>query len=247
MARIQPVTFPTHGNKRWQRFSSYAFAAQTTIVPLMLTEVRAAASAFPIGFVKHEGNCFPAAILGLDEGANLFVDEQGNWLGAYIPAAFRAWPFSVTYSERGDKLLCVDEDSGLVNDGPDGERFFNEDETPSETLQQISTFLARFTQDRDPSLAACAALEAAGVLQPWSVSVRTDQRQWSLEQFLRVDEDALNKLRTSTLASLHKAGALALAYSQLHSQAQLAVVGRLAGQRLAPAEIPSAAESASGT
>ncbi len=244
MARIQPVTFPTHGNKRWQRFSSYSFAAQSAIAPLMLIEVRSAASAFPIGFVKHEGNCFPAAILGLDEGTNLFVDEQGNWLGAYIPAAFRAWPFSITYTERGDKLLCVDEDSGLVSDGEEGERFFNDDETPSEALQQISSFLAQFSQNRDPSLAACAALEAAGVLQPWTATVRCGERQWSMQEFLRIDEDALNKLRTSTLASLHKAGALALAYSQLHSQAQLAFVGRLAEQRLAQGEPSAAADSA---
>lgn len=233
MANIQPVTFTAHGNKRWQRFSSYAFAAQTTMAPLMLTEVRDAASAFPIGFVKHGGNCFPVAILGLDENVNLFVNDQGEWIGAYVPGAFRVWPFSLVYTERGDKLLCVDEDSGLVSDGPDGERFFEEDETPSKVLQEVTSFIARFSQDRDPSLAACAALEAAGVLQPWSAVVRIEDRQWTMDGFMRIDENALNNLRTSTLASLHKAGALALAYSQLHSVAQLAFLGRLAEQRYA--------------
>lgn len=236
MANIQPVTFKAHGDKHWQRFSSYAFAARSSIVPLMLTETRTAASAFPIGFMKHDGNCFPVAILGLDENSNLFVDSQAQWLGAYIPAAFRAWPFSIAYSELSEKLLCVDDDSGLVIDGPDGERFFNDDGTLSEALQSVSNFLARFSQDRNPSLAACAALEAAGVLQPWTTTIRSDERQWSLEGLLRIDEAALNAVRTSTLASLHKAGALALAYSQLHSVAQLAFVGRLAEQRLAQVE-----------
>lgn len=235
MANIQPVTFTAHGNKRWQRFSSYAFAARTTMAPLMLSEVRSAASAFPIGFVKHQGNCFPAAILGLDENVNLFVNAQGEWIGAYIPGAFRVWPFSLVHSERGEKLLCVDEDSGLVGDGPDGERFFDEDETPSATLQEVSSFIARLAQEREPSLAACAALEAAGVLQPWTSVVRIAERQWSMEGFMRIDENALDKLRTSTLASLHKAGALALAYAQLHSVAQLAFLGQLAEARLAAA------------
>ncbi|NMG56055.1 SapC family protein [Aromatoleum aromaticum] len=236
MANIQPVNFAKHGKKRWQHFSSYAFAARTSVVPLMLTEVRSAASAFPIGFVKHQNNCFPVAILGLEAETNVFVDEQGQWLGAYTPAAFRAWPFSVSYAERGEKLLCVDEDSDLITDGPDGEAFFNEDKTPSEALQGVTRFLARFTQDRDPSLGACSALEAAGLLQPWTAAVRTGSRQWTMDQFLRIDEEALNKLRTSTLASLHKVGAISLAYSQLHSMAHLALVGRLAEQRLPQAD-----------
>ncbi|CAI06985.1 SAPC family protein [Aromatoleum aromaticum EbN1] len=236
MANIQPVTFAKYGKKRWQHFSSYAFAARTALVPLMLTEVRNAASAFPIGFAKHQNNCFPVAILGLEAETNVFVDEQGQWLGAYTPAAFRAWPFSVSYAERGEKLLCVDEDSGLITDPPDGEAFFNEDETLSEALQGVMHFLARFTQDRAPSLGACAALEAAGLLQPWTATVRTDRRQWTMDQFLRIDEEALNKLGTSTLASLHKVGAISLAYSQLHSMAHLPLVGRLAEQRLSQAD-----------
>lgn len=210
----------------------------------MLTEVRSAASAFPIAFVKHQNNYFPVAILGLDEGVNLFVDETGRWLGAYVPAAFRVWPFSVSTNERGDKLLCVDEDSGLIDDGSEGEIFFNGDGTLSEALQAVSSFLARLSQERDPSLAACAALEAAGLLQPWSAIVRTEGREWSMEQFMRIDEDALNMLRTSALSSLHKAGALALAYSQLHSVAQLALVGRLAGPRLAQKEPEAGAMTA---
>lgn len=233
MANIQPVTFAAYGNKRWQRFSSYGFAAETIMTPLMLSEVRSAASAFPIAFVKHEGNCFPVAILGLDENVNLFVSGEGEWIGAYIPGTFRAWPFSLIYSERGEKLLCVDEDSGLVSDGPEGERFFEDDGAPSKILQEVTNFIARFSQERDPSLAACAALEAAGILQPWTSVVRIEDRQWSMNGFLRINENALNNLRTSTLASLHKAGALALAYSQLHSVAQLAFLGRLTEQRLA--------------
>lgn len=238
MANIQPVTFATHAGKRWQHFSSYVFAARTTLIPLMLTEVRSAASAFPIAFVKRNNNCVPVAILGLEPETNVFVDEQGRWLGAYIPAALRAWPFSVSYDARGEKVLCVDDDSGLVSDGPGGERFFNDDESPSEALQSVLSFMARFTQDRDPSLAACTALEAAGLLQPWSAVVRTKHRQWSLNEFLRIDEEALNKLRGPALESLHKTNAIALAYSQLHSAAHLPLIGRLAEQRL-----PAAKES----
>ncbi|MDD3676834.1 SapC family protein [Thauera propionica] len=232
MANIQPVTPNAHANKRWQRFSSFGFAAQSVIVPLMLTEVRSAASAFPIGFLKHENSIVPAAILGLNAGSNVFVDNQGRWMGAYTPAAFRAWPFSIAYSEKGEKLLCVDEDSGLVTDGPDGETFFKEDGTPSEALEGVLRFLARFTQDRDPSLAACSALQAAGVLEPWNAVVRTPTREWTMDGFLRINEDALNNVRTAVLSTLHKSGALSLAYSQLHAMAHLPLLARLAEERL---------------
>lgn len=243
MANIQPVTPGAHGNKRWQRVSSFGFAAQSVIVPLMLTEVRSAASAFPIGFLKHENNTVPVAILGMDAGNNVFVDQQGRWLGAYTPAAFRAWPFSIAYSEKREKLLCVDEDSGLITDGPDGEAFFKEDGSPSEALEGVLSFLARFTQDRDPSLAACSALEAAGVLEPWSAVVRTPTREWAMDGFMRINEDALNNVRSAVLTTLHKAGALGLAYSQLHSMAHLSLLARLAEERLLTQGIVTAAQA----
>lgn len=245
MANIKPVTFENYGNKRWKRFSSYSFAAETTIVPLMLSEVRSASAVFPIAFVKRQTNCLPVAITGFDERSNVFVSADGNWLGTYIPAAFRAWPFSISYAESGEKLLCIDEDSGLINDGPEGEPFFNADQTPSEALQGVINFLARFTQDRDPSLAACTALEAAGVLEPWTATVRTSAREWRLDGFLRVNEKALNELRTQVLYSLHKAGALALAYAQLHAMANLPVVARLAEQRLLEQQDPQVPQAAS--
>lgn len=231
MANVQPVTFARHGNKRWQRFSDHTFAAHSTIAPLMLPEVRSAANAFPLAFLKYENNLVPVAILGLDAETNVFVDGAGRWLASYTPAALRVWPFSIATSAKRETLLCIDEDSNLVTDGPDGEAFFNNDGSPSAALDGVLRFIAHFTQEREPSIAACAALQVADVLEPWNVVVRTATREWSMEGFLRINESALQKISDKALAALHKAGALSLAYAQLQSMAHLTQLGLMAELR----------------
>ncbi len=230
MANLQPVTVNRHGKQRWRRFSSFAFAAQSTIAPLMLTEVRSAASALPIAFINIQNQLVPVALLGLDQGRNACIGAQGEWLPGYTPASLRVWPFSIGAGSKGERLLCVDEDSGLLTNTEDGEPFFGDDGKPAPALETVLSFLSRLTQEREPSIAAATALLAADVLEPWDVVVRADEREWSLENFMRVTEDALAALPDHSILALHRAGALALAYTQLHSRAQLPALGRRAAQ-----------------
>lgn len=39
MPTIMPVSRQRHGNKQWQRFSSYSFAAKDALAPLALAEL----------------------------------------------------------------------------------------------------------------------------------------------------------------------------------------------------------------
>ena len=58
---------------------------------------------------------------------NLFVGPDGHWLGGYVPASLRSYPFRVLGSEGSGQLaLCVDEDSGLVvEDSMEREKSFS--------------------------------------------------------------------------------------------------------------------------
>ena len=228
MTAITPITQTRHAAMRWRRSGSYAFAAGSAVIPLVGAELARAALAFPIALIG-EGEAFvPAAVLGLEPNRNLFVASDGRWLGGYVPAALRGYPFVLGRTEDGQQLLCFNEASGLLTDGPPGERFFEDDGTPAETVRQMLDFLTNIEQNRAVTAAACAALQAKDLIEPWPITLKTDQGERKIEGLFRVNEAALNALDDEAFLGLRKTGVLPLAYAQLLSMQQLRVLGELA-------------------
>lgn len=231
MIAITPITHSRHAAMRWRRSHSYAFAAVRAVLPLVEAELANAASAFPIAFIKQGEGFVPAAVLGLEPNRNLFVAEDGRWLGGYVPAALRGYPFTLGRTEDGQQVLCIDELSGLVTGGPEGERFFEDDGTLSESLRRVLDFLTKVEQNRAATTASCAALQAKDLSEPWPITLKTDQGERKIEGLFRVNEAALNALDDEAFLSVRKSGALPLAYAQLLSMQQLRVLGELAAAR----------------
>ena len=75
--------------------------------PLSASEFADAGRHYPIVFVGDETNGFhPAALVGLEEGSNLFVSAAGEWMpGAYVPAFARRYPFALGTTPGQDGLV----------------------------------------------------------------------------------------------------------------------------------------------
>lgn len=228
MVAIQPLSRERHKNKRWQRFTSYEFARGQAVAPLVGAEVPKAMQTCPIGFLKEGEVFFPVAVLGLEAGRNLFLAPDGKWIGGYIPAALRGYPFRVARTENGEQLLCIDEDSGLVTDGPEGEAFFDDKGDLAEETKKILDFLGQTEQNRAATLQVCAKLAENELIVPWDITIRTDEGERTLGGLYRVDENALNALDMETFDGIRKAGALPLIYSQLLSMQHMSLLGKLA-------------------
>jgi len=238
MATIAPVTPSRHAAKRWRRSVSYAFAAERAAIPLVGAELARAAVAFPIAFIQQGEGFVPVAMLGVEPNRNLFIAQDGRWLGAYVPCALRGYPFVLGRGADGRQMLCVDEASALVTDGPEGERFFEDDATPSAAVRQVLDFLTRIEQSRVITATACGALQGRNLIEPWPITLKSDQGQGKIEGLFRVNESALNALDDAAFLNLRKTGALPLAYAQLLSMQQLRVLELAAGhaQRAQPAQ-----------
>lgn len=131
---IVAVCRERHAGKGWRHAGGYAFAATQSVVPLVGAEFTSAAVAMPIAFMQHDGRYVPVAVTSPFQGRNLFVAPNGHWLGSYVPAALRSYPFCLCRGQGSDQVvLCIDEDSGWVVDaGADGvARLFEEDGSPS--------------------------------------------------------------------------------------------------------------------
>jgi hypothetical protein len=167
--------------------------------------------------------------MGLTKEANVFVGPAGQWLGGYVPAVLRSYPFSLgRVAGRDQPVVCIDEDSGLVVDetAPNAETFFDAAGNPSSTTNSVTEFLQRIEQDQTPTDLAVAALAEAHVLKPWALTVPVGEQQITVEGLYQVDEAALNRLDDASFLKLRKTSGLPVAYAQLLSTGQVSVLAR---------------------
>jgi len=223
------ITAEKFSGKAWRRYTGYAFAAGENLVPLFAAELAQAVPAMPLCFVQIDDGFQLVAVTALQPGVNLFVAPDGRWLGAYVPAALRGYPFRlVKPQDRADSVLCIDEASGLVVDAGQGETFFDEDGRPSKALRDVLELLSQAERSRMAAQAAVDALAAAGLIQAWPLNIQQGEQNVPVTGLYRIDEAALNALENEAFFTLRRLGALPVEYAQLLSMNQLAVLQQLA-------------------
>ncbi|WP_442595323.1 SapC family protein [Parapusillimonas sp. JC17] len=232
MANLQAVSKERHAGKRWQRYSSYSFAAADAVAALVVQELPKACMSLPIGFISMEDRYVPVAVQGLAGGKNLFVAPDGRWLGGYVPASYRGYPFALANTEDGQQVLCVIEDSGLISE-LEGEVFFDEGGQPSKAVSDVLNFLSQVAANRQATQNICAVLQKHELIQPWLIKLQTEAGEQTVQGLFRVDEAALNALSAEALDEVRKAGALPMVYCQLLSMQHLQKLGQLAQQHAA--------------
>src|ERR1035437_6405534 len=127
MPQFTPITRESHAGKNWRRPPNFAFAAGEAVVPLVGVELAHAVVTMPIAFTAEADRYRLVALLSLVPGKNLFVAPDGKWLGGYIPAFFRGYPFRLWRQEGSETaVLCIDQDSKLLMEADGtGEDFFD--------------------------------------------------------------------------------------------------------------------------
>ena len=194
---------------------------------LSADEVAHAALALAIAFTAGDTPT-PVAVLGLRPGSSLFVSPNGQWLGSYIPAALRGYPFRLMRTDNDQFALGYNEASGLLVAEGQGEPFFDPDGQPAEKVGATLKFLMNVNRGQQVAAALAAKLAAAGVLEPWPLQIKDKDQVTAVNGLLRVSEKSLNALADDAFLELRRAGALSLAYAQLLSTANIAALGRLA-------------------
>lgn len=228
MPNFHPISIDRYANKRWRRVAGYSFAAHEAIVPLTAGEFPRALLSLPIAFVEQNETFIPVAVLGVATGRNLFVAPDGRWVGKYVPAVIRSYPFGLANTNKGQQVLCIDEDSGLIGDGGEGEPFFDDAGGPSSVIQEVLNFLTQIENSRQLTVNACSVLKKHALIKAWPITVKTQTGDQPVGGLFQIDEAVLNQLSAEALREVAQAGALVIAYCQLLSMQQLPVLGELA-------------------
>lgn len=235
MANFVPLSRSKHAEKTWSPPAHFGFASRATYVEVAGAEVGPLGADIPLAFVRRGDQLVLVGLLSCFVGRNLCVGPDGHWLGSYVPATFKFHPFRMMQTPAADKVvLCVDETSPLFADGG-GNRLFDDGGEPSTLTNGIVRGMEGLRKTQASVTMAARGLQEAGVVVPWQLEVIGDKRGTIFEQLHRVDETLLQKLDDATFLNLRKAGALALAYTQIVSMGRVNFLQQLAGfhQRIA--------------
>lgn len=201
---------------------SYAFAAGTDIIPLLVSEVPNAVRHYPIVFIKDKASSVVTvvALVGRGDGKNRFVQANGQWRsGVYVPAWVRRYPFALMAGPKGDGMLAVDTNAEVFADRRDAQPLVGNDGKPTETLQKIVEFQKEFLGLSQLTARIAQALVQADILEDAGMSIRNSgsDKPVNVQGFMVVNESKLKALKTEQIEQLFRADALGLAYAQLLS------------------------------
>ncbi|MCE4555481.1 SapC family protein [Pelomonas cellulosilytica] len=200
----------------------FAFARGTNSVLIAASELPLAALDFPCVFVEAADGHSLAALVGLRDHENLFVQPDGHWArGSYLPAFFRRYPFVLAEAEGSDTFtVCLDRASpGLGTD--QGQALFDDDGGETPWLEEVKRFLLNFRQEMQVSRDFANHLAALELLQDGVIEYTLDGEKSTLRGFKTVNEAKLRSLDAAALQDLAARGWLGWAYAHLLSIQQV--------------------------
>src|SRR5690349_19311026 len=114
---LEPLNVGQHGKMTIRQKANASRIAGQHAIPITVDEFGLAQRHYPIVFSIGD-NPIPLALMGLNEGVNVFVGEDGQLRdpSVYIPAYIRRYPFMLAkLRPDSDELsLCFDPKAGLI-------------------------------------------------------------------------------------------------------------------------------------
>jgi hypothetical protein len=240
---LEPLNVTQHGKMKVRQVLKMSHVGSAHAVPVTVDEFGLAQRHYPIVFSIGD-QPVPIALMGLNEGVNVFLDADGRPLdpAVYIPAYIRRYPFMLArLRPDSDELsLCFDPTSEAVGDFEEGETLFDGDQ-PSETTKAILQFCEQFETAGQRTGAFVEELKSSDLLMDGEVAIQPQgyEQPFIYRGFRMVDEEKLRNLRGDELRKMNQNGMLALIFAHLFSLSQMRdVFGRQQQQGKTPQPAP---------
>ena len=217
---LQLLSSQLHANWKARVVESAPFFGKAHAVPLTVEEFILAQRHYPIVFSVGP-NPVPLALFGLNEGVNVFTDDEGvPSQSLYVPAYVRRYPFMLArLREDSDELsLCFDNSSNLLGEHEEGTPLFDGTE-PSEATKNTLAFCEQFEQAGMRTGMFMEELQANKLLMDGEVTIEADgvDQPFVYRGFQIVSEDKLKELRGDVLRKMVQSGLLPLIHAHLFS------------------------------
>ena len=218
---ITALNTTAHHDAFLEPVKDYSFAKKSSTIAVGVSEFVQASYEYPVIFIRNDDNVTPMVLTGLKGQTNTFVaEDDGRWLGNYLPAYVRRYPFVLAKGKDEILTVCIDETYSGFNRAGLGEKLFDEEQRSQYLEGQIS-FLQAFEEEMQRTKKFCDYLLEFDLLEDSIAYVeRKDEEPHNIRGFFVVSRERLNKLSAKDLKKLQKVGALELIYQHLSSLSQ---------------------------
>ena len=217
---LMPLNSRDHGTWRARPMDKAPWLVGQHAVPLTVEEFPQAQRHFPIIFASGD-NPVPLALMGLNEGINVFVDDEGTVTDPiYVPAYARRYPFLLAKltPDTQELSLCFDPTCDIVGDFSDGEALFA-DGQPSEATTNALNFCESFEAAGQKTGALVEELQKHGLLMEGEVAIQQPgiEAPFVYRGFQMVDQEKLKEMRGDVLRTWNQNGMMAVIHAHLFS------------------------------
>ena len=217
---LVPLSSVDHADFHARGLDKADFLVDQHAVPLTSDEFVAASRFYPIIFSAGE-TPIPLALMGLNEGINTFVDEEGKLKNpVYVPAYIRRYPFLFARlrPDSEELSLCFDPTSGAIGQFDEGDALFV-DGQPSDATNAVLQFCQQFEEAGQRTSMFVEELQKADLLMDGEVSIQPDNsdQPFIYRGFKMIDENKLRELRGDVLRKMMQNGMLPLIFAHLFS------------------------------
>ena len=217
---LMPLSSVDHVDFRSRTVDAAPFLVSQHAIPLTIDEFVSAQRFVPIIF-SAGNDSVPLALMGLNEGVNVFVDDEGKLRGpAYVPAYVRRYPWMLAKlrPDSEELSLCFDPTSPAVGAFEEGTALF-EDGKPSDLTQGVLKFCEDFEQAAARTGQFVRELQEMDLLMDGEVSIQTpvNEQPFVYRGFRMINEEKLRDMRGDQLRKINQNGMLPLIYAHLFS------------------------------
>jgi SapC len=227
MTHIVVLNSLVHRTVRVQAEPAAKFGDNQRFVQVVVTEFPLLVTHYPILFSKDAdtGAFFCGAMLGIDEGENLFLKQGGGHEG-YRPLNLQRAPFFVS----GDDL-AIDMDHPRV--GADtGQALFSEGGEPTPYLESIKAAFQQLKPGIEMTKRFIETLLKLNLLEPVDIVLGFDDgSKRNLVDLYTVNQEVLRALPDDSVVELFRRGYLQLIYLLIASLKQIPVLAQKKNDR----------------
>ena len=236
---LEPLSSETHATWRVRQLDAAPFLVGQHAIPITTDEFPLVQRFMPIVFSIGE-DAIPLALMGLNEGVNVFVGDDGKLTenNLYVPAYVRRYPYMLARlrPDSEELSLCFDPTSEAIGAFDEGDALF-ENGQPSQVTKSILDFSEQFEQAGARTQAFMNELRELDLLMEGEVTIQPEQEQppFVYRGFQMVNEEKLAALRGDQLRKMSQSGMLPLLYAHLFSLSLMReIFGRQAQQGKMP-------------
>ncbi len=244
---LMPLNSRDHASWRTKGIDSADFLKGAHAIPLTVDEFVEAQRDLPIVF-SAGADPLPLALMGLNEGINTFVGDDGKITDpVYLPAYVRRYPFMLAKltPDAEDLSLCFDPTSDAIGGFSDGEPLFVDGAETSENTKRILEFCDSFEQAGQRTKAFIDEVKKHDLLMDGEISITLGDRPdqpFTYRGFQMINREKLMEISGEQLEIWNKNGFMMIVHAHLFSLDQMRkIFARQADQGRGPSAEAAAA------